>query len=58
MDPELFVSGPQPVARGVARPRGHSGLYILLSPSADARGADLEEISAISVRRSAMYFGA
>jgi len=29
-DPELFVSGSQPVARGVARDCGHSGLYILL----------------------------
>ena len=30
LDSELFVSGSHPVARGVARPRGHSRDYILL----------------------------
>ena len=30
-DPELFVSGPQPVARGVARPRARTNKYILLT---------------------------
>ena len=29
-DPELFVSGPQPVARGVARDSARTVLYILL----------------------------
>ena len=29
-DPELFVSGPQPVARGVARDCARTVLYILL----------------------------
>ena len=42
-DPELFVSGSQPVARGVARPRGHSGLYILLAISLSG-GQDCQEL--------------
>jgi len=31
LDTELFVSGPQPVARGIARPRPGTDNYILLA---------------------------
>jgi len=35
-DPELFVSGPQPVARGVARSRPGTPNYMLLVPICDS----------------------
>ena len=37
LHPELFVSGPQPVARGVARPHARTGIIHILAGHLQAR---------------------